>query len=101
MLIFDDYNYDEIFMISISCSAWWIEFIIIVRTLNVKLNNHAEIIKWLRELTFDQLADLVRSSNPQVVADYAAGLITVLNQVNADHLKEIFLFLCFCWFQKN
>lgn len=55
--------------------------IVLFRTLNVRLNNNVETIKWLRNNTFNQLANLVKSSNPQVVADYAAGLITVLNQV--------------------
>ena len=51
------------------------------RTLSVKLNDDVETIEWLRNKTSVELAELQKASNPQVVADFAAGLITVLNQV--------------------
>ena len=56
----------------------------------MKLNDNIDTIAWLRNKTSVELVELVKSSNPQVVADYAAGLITVLNQVERI-LKKFFL----------
>ena len=38
-------------------------------------------ITWLQNKTYGQLQTLQLSSDPQVVSDYVAGLVTVLNQV--------------------
>ncbi|XP_078490549.1 LOW QUALITY PROTEIN: polycystin-1 [Ciona intestinalis] len=54
----------------------------ISKVLNVKLPVDAKsnTVEWLVNKTSDELLELKKSSNPQVVADFAAGLITVLNQ---------------------
>uniref|UniRef100_H2Y0K6 PKD1 protein n=1 Tax=Ciona intestinalis TaxID=7719 RepID=H2Y0K6_CIOIN len=54
----------------------------ISKVLNVKLPVDAKsnTVGWLVNKTSDELLELKKSSNPQVVADFAAGLITVLNQ---------------------
>ena len=38
-------------------------------------------IEWLENKTRTELSELERTSDPQIVADYITGLVTVLNQV--------------------
>ena len=53
------------------------------RTIEVHLRSEDEVdtIKWLENKTYTDLLELQRASDPQIVADFITGLVTVLNQV--------------------
>ena len=50
-------------------------------------------IEWLENKTRTELFELEKTSDPQIVADYITGLVTVLNQVCLLFIgKEITVF---------
>ncbi|CAK8694950.1 polycystin-1-like [Clavelina lepadiformis] len=76
---FEDNGFDVVIQIHVE-DALGTYSIGLNETLKVKLNAQTNTLQWLSNKTSNELAELQRSSNPQRVADFAAGLITVLNQ---------------------
>lgn len=65
------------------------------RQISVQLNTQdssgqtISTINWLQNRTYGELATLELSSDPQIVSDYVAGLVTVLNQVIFDFVSTL------------
>ena len=53
------------------------------RSIDVRLKTEGNVnaIEWLENKTRTELFELEKTSDPQIVADYITGLVTVLNQV--------------------
>ena len=47
----------------------------------MRSEDEVDTIKWLENKTYTDLLELQRASDPQIVADFITGLVTVLNQV--------------------